>query len=459
MAFLDQKGHGNDRSAVEAKSDAAVNIICAYNVNLDAVCNLRAEELSSLLPPDLLSDDIELKGTIASMEDLLSSLLYCMREGSGAEILLDSPQLARRIEASISWSSRLGGNAAIMANLLADLGAMPLLNDSAIGSRLAEMLHPGVRLPLEGALAGRENMGRFGRECDQEPVHFVFQFKRGEVMLFGRERFIVPQDNRFIASYDPINTRLQSSWNFDRYCLENISDFQGALITGFHLLPLPGYREVLREKMDQLISWKKRNADLFIHLELGSFQSPEILSFLLDLIPRFPIDSLGMNEDELAGAAEILGLSSAINPPGSWQERIFAARCLQDKTGIFRVAVHTRDYIFSIIKEGIISAQDELSALNSGVDAAASLAAFGSPRAGPPPQFNEKGLEAAADLCRLGAASPGRGAMLCLGGRIVSLAPARQVSHPQITVGLGDTATASIFLREVEAIKRNAGEL
>ncbi len=458
MAFLNRKGHGNDRSAEEGESAAAVNIICAYNVNLDAVCNVRAEDLSSLLPPELLSEDIRRKGSIARMEDLLSSLLYCMREGSGAEILLDSPELARQIEESISWSSRLGGNAAIMANLLADLGARPLLNDPAIGPRLADMLHPGVQLPLEGALAGRENVAQTRRGCGQEPVHFVFQFKRGEEILFGRERFIVPQDNRFIASYDPINTRLQSSRNFDRYCLENISDFRGALITGFHLLPLPGYREVLREKMDQLISWKEGNADLFIHLELGSFQSPEILSFLLDLIPRLPIDSLGMNEDELAGAAEILGQSSVMNPPGSWQERIFAARRLQDKTGIFRVAVHTRDYILSIIKEGIISAQDEISALNSGVDAAASLAAFGWPKAGPPSQFNEKGLEAAADLCRLGAASLGRGAMLCSGGRIVSLAPARQVSHPQITVGLGDTATASIFLREVEAIKRNADE-
>ena len=270
-----------------------------------------------------------------------------------------------------------------MANVLADLGARPILNAPALGPRLAGLLSPDVRVPLSGSLAKPGRVAQAKKDDRPEPVHFVFQFRKGEEILSGRDRFVVPQDNRFIASYDPINTRLQSSWNFDRYCLENISDFQGALITGFHLLPLPGYREVLREKMDQLISWKKRNADLFIHLELGSFQSPEILSFLLDLIPRLPIDSLGMNEDELAGAAEILGLSSAINPPGSWQERIFAARCLQDKTGIFRVAVHTRDYIFSIIKEGIISAQDELSALNSGVDAAASLAAFGSPRAGP----------------------------------------------------------------------------
>jgi len=98
-------------------------------------------------------------------------------------------------------------------------------------------------------------------------------------------------------------------------------------------------------------------------------------------------------------------------------------------------------------------------ALQSGVDAAASLAACGSIRAAPPEEYNEKGIAAARELRRLGAAGQGTGATLQLGGRIVSLVPARQVSQPMITVGLGDTATASIFFCELEAIRKNAGPI
>ena len=381
MAFLDQKGHGNDRSAVEAKSDAAVNIICAYNVNLDAVCNAKSIQLQPLLPSEISSEKIGLKSSISKMEDLVSSLLYCMREGSGAEILIDSPALASRIEKAFAWQMRLGGNAGIMANVLADLGARPVLNAPAMGPRLAALLRPEVRLPFSGSLAEPARVASSKKDDHTEPVHYVFQFKRGEEIQYGRDRFIVPQDNRFIASYDPINTALASSRDFDSYCLEHISAFSGAMISGFHLLPLQNYEEILPEKINQLRSWKKRNPNLFIHLELGSFQSPQIMSHLMHLVSEVPIDSLGMNEEELDAAAGLLRLSIKANTPASWQEKVLALERLQNETGINRVSVHTREYIISAMRDGLLPAQDETSALQSGVDAAASLAARRSMRA------------------------------------------------------------------------------
>ena len=433
-----------------------MNVICAYAVNLDAVCNVKSSQLQPLLPSEISSENIGLKSSISKMDDLFSSLLYCMREGSGAEILIETPALASLIEKAFAWNMRLGGNAGIMANVLADLGARPILNAPAMGPGLAALLRPEVRLPFSGSLVKPGRVASSKKDDHPEPVHYVFQFKRGEVIQYGRERFIVPQDNRFIASYDPVNTALASSPDFDSYCLKHISVFSGAMISGFHLLPMQDYGKILQEKINQLRSWKKRNPNLFIHLELGSFQSPQIMSHLMHLVSEVPIDSLGMNEDELDAAAGLFNLSIKANLPASWQERVLAAELLQDKTGIFRVSVHTRDYILSVIRDGHFPAQDEILALQSGVDSAASLAACGSMRAAPSEEFNEKGLAAAADLRRLGAVGFGRGAILQSGGRILSLVPARQVSQPMITVGLGDTATASIFFCELEAIRRNA---
>jgi ADP-dependent phosphofructokinase/glucokinase len=316
------------------------------------------------------------------------------------------------------------------------------------------MLHAGVDVPLLGK-ATEPRMAAAKMQLGQEMVHFVFQFQKGLEVGSGRGKIIAHEDNRFIASYDPVNTALQSSMDFDSYCLEMIRHYDGALLSGFHLVALKKCRSIFPEKIDQIRSWKERNQDLFVHIETGSFQSPAIFSYLLDLIPKIPADSLGMNEDELAMAWGSLSGSSSQKQPASWHESIQAALSLQERLGISRVAVHTRDYILSVMKEGVISAREEIFALEKGVEAAASLAAGGFPMAEPPKELNEMGRQAVDGFCSMGAAAIGRGASLLSGGRVLSLTPSLQVKRPIITVGLGDTATASIFFYEIEAIKRS----
>lgn len=429
-----------------------MNVICAYSVNIDALHNITKDELIQLMPSGFALDEIGLHSSIAGLDDLLDCMLFCIQQGMGAEVLIDSREAAREIEEAFSWQMRLGGNAGIMANVLADLGARPLLNAPALGSRLAAMLHAGVEVPLFGAPAD-PRVAAAETKAGQEMVHFVFQFPKGLEVGSGHNRIISPEDNRFIASYDPVNTTLQSSMDFDSYSLQNILDYDGALISGFHLVPLDKCRDVFSKKMDHLRSWKKRNPDLFIHIETGSFPSPLTLSHLLDLIPEIPADSLGMNEDELKTASGYLRESAYQEQQDSWQKRIQAALSLHERLGISRVAVHTREYIFSIMRDGILSAGEEISALEKGVDAAASLAA-GMKMEELPWKMNENGLCAVEDLLGQGAVETGRGASLFSEGKVLSLTPSRQVKRPVITVGLGDTATASILFYEIEAIKK-----
>ena len=195
-----------------------MNIICAYAVNIDAVYNVQGEEISGLIPAKGIKS--ELKGSISSREDLISSLLFCMQQGSGAEILIESREAARQIEKSFSWQLRLGGNAGIMANVLAALGARIVLNAPALGPRLAGMVHPQVKVPVSGIL--KEPKLASG---EQEMMHFIFQFKEGDEVHAPGNMITALRDNRFIATFDPVNTRLYSSPNFDAYCLENIWRF------------------------------------------------------------------------------------------------------------------------------------------------------------------------------------------------------------------------------------------
>jgi len=428
------------RAKTGLAGDTAMKIICAYPVNIDAVNNVRGEEISQFTQsgpaPKIKS---ELEGPIGSRNDLISTLLFCMQQGSGAELLIESQAVSRQIEASFPWQFRLGGNAGIMANVLASMGARPILNAPALGPRLAGMLHPEVSIPVSGILK-EPHLAAGELELDKEAMHFVFQFKKGDAVSAPDNRIIAAGDNRFIATYDPVNTSLKTNADFDAYCLANAGDFDGALLSGFHLATSEHYQEIFPQKIAQIKSWKENNSKMFIHAEMGSFQNPEIMPYLL---PRLPVESLGLNEDELAVAEGSFS---------NWSDCMQAVKRLRKRLGLFRVAVHTRDYILSVILEEKITAREELSALQSGVDAAAALAATGSVNGEPPQDVNSTGLEARMEFCHNGATKAGRGAFLDSGDEIICMTPSLLAKKPLITVGLGDTATAAIFFQELRAI-------
>ncbi len=443
-----------------------MKIICAYPVNLDALYDLGEERISRFIQSaDPSGIKSEMKGSIRSREDLISSLLYCIQQGSGAEILVESQQLAEEIEASFPWSFRLGGNAGIMANLLAELGARPILNAPALEPRLAALLHPGVGIPVSGRLM-EPSLAAERPDLSSEVLHFVFQFKESDRIPSPQGPISAAKDNRFIATYDPVNTRMVSNQDFDAYCQDHIQEIDGAILSGFHLAPRDRYREIFPPRIEQIRSWKEANPNIYIHVEMGSFQSPGIARHFLRLLEK--ADSLGLNEDELEtataeysaiGSSTVLStvLSTARPKMSQWQERMQKAAGLREHLGIFRVSVHTRDYILSIMEEGKITAKEELLSLQKGADAAAALAATGSAKGMPPNEVNPRGLEAQREFCRLGAeaAGVGRGAFHKRDGLVVSLMPSLLAREPRITVGLGDTATAATFVQELQALKKS----
>jgi len=127
------------------------------------------------------------------------------------------------------------------------------------------------------------------------------------------------------------------------------------------------------------------------------------------------------------------------------------------RLGLSRVAVHTRDYIISVMK-GLIPPEREVEALTRGADAAAALAATGSITGLSPTEVNPEGLDARDEFLRNGAVSHGRGAYTSLGGEAVCLVPSLLARHPKFTVGLGDTTTAAIFYEEMLARRMPPGE-
>jgi ADP-dependent phosphofructokinase/glucokinase len=407
-----------------------MRIICAYNVNLDALHNISGKEASGLMN-GLCDVQVRLPEKISSNDDFLVALLFCMKTGSGVELLIDSPEVANSIKGLFSWEDRLGGNAGNMANALAALGAEPVLNVPALTQRLASLLSPEIRIPKDGGLAKPSDAVR----DEKGPVHFVLQFGKGEVVRVAGQRVVSPRENRLIATYDELNGGIYTDPQFDSYCRDHLDAIDGGLVGGFHLVPLKNYRELLDRRIDQIESWRRGKQGLFIHAEMGNFQRPEIMMYLMK---RLHVDSIGMNEDELS---TLRGFE-----PG-WKGVLDAARGLRSMLGIARVCIHTRDYILSILG-GLIDPEREIEALSFGADVAATLVTTGMimrPLSG---MVNPAGAAAMNEFCHSGARRSGRGAILASGDEAICMVPSQLVSRPRITVGLGDVMTASTFYIE-----------
>lgn len=72
----------------------------------------------------------------------------------------------------------------------------------------------------------------------------------------------------------------------------------------------------LPPRIEQIRSWKEANPNIYIHVEMGSFQSQKIARHFLRLLEK--ADSLGLNEDELetaAGECSYPDLSHHLHPP------------------------------------------------------------------------------------------------------------------------------------------------
>ncbi len=410
-----------------------MRIICGYNVNIDAVHNISGDEISRLIADFSLKPKAKLPEKIEGLEDLVSGILFCMKRGSGAELLIDDPGVAGLIEKTFAWQNRLGGNAGNMANVLAQIGSEPVLSVPSLTSRQASFLHPGVKVAKNDTLQPALLAAKEGEDL----THFVFQFSAGEKVATAGETVVSPHDNRFIASFDSLNRRLYTDPDFDGYCKRHLDEMDGALIAGFHLVNFPCLEESVKERLEQIRSWKRRRPKLYIHAEMGSIQRQEMMRCLLESLA---VDSIGMNEDELAVLGGI--------EPGS-RGILDASLRLRSHLGISRICVHTREYVVSAVR-GPIKPEEEIAAIEQGVGMAATLAATGSIFGERPSlNVNPAGAFAVNDFCMKGAKPSGSGAYQCLGDEFLCLVPSLNVENPKTTVGLGDSMTAATFFYEL----------
>lgn len=466
-----------------------MNILCAYNANIDSIYHIGGSELSQMLE-ELEAEDpafadefnkkiISPPGSISSKFDFLAGLIACMREGTGAEWLISDSSVLDWIKETFIDGSfmRMGGNMGIMSNVLSELGASKVVPNVASLSKLqlSFFSNKSIYHPFEGRLYKSSELEKILPKHDSnnkpELIHFVFDFRKGDVVSISGQEFTVPRENRFIATYDPLNFELHMDAEFRKYSMNHVSEMDGAIISGYHMLQenkndlsqnnsanaSPGYKEKLDTSLKQLQSWKDIRRDLHIHVEFGHFSSNDIALYAFSKLSPI-VDRIGMNEDELSMLASLNG----IDPKPILEMDSFAiadaAISLCNDSGLCRMIVHTREFVVSVSCMKNDDPEVIIEAMNFGAGCAAAFACSGklADRDAllgiasdiPESEFGKK------ECSRLSQHIEDKWKCSTVCGihdsYQVTIVPTRICDDPISTVGLGDTISAAIFLRELE---------
>jgi len=297
-------------------------VIVGFNVNIDKIIEIFPEKLANLISAEsdfVFNEETIPPKIIESPKDLLIRLILSIQNGKADEILITSKKTNDWIEKNFVISKvKLGGQAGIIANLLRKINLnQVLLSLPAYNSVLSELLDSRILTVVE------KNDGFSVQEIKNLDLvegnnisHYIFEFKAGEYII-GKHRLLCKRANRFIVSFDNVNSLLKFNKGILEGCSHFIQDYSLAILSGFHLVNTDlntshSYRDVILPIVKMISKWKENNPNLFIHLETASTQDIKLREVIIELI--FPlVDSVGINEQELLSFVEVLNSDVAIS--------------------------------------------------------------------------------------------------------------------------------------------------
>ncbi|MFQ6012810.1 MAG: ADP-dependent glucokinase/phosphofructokinase [Thermoplasmata archaeon] len=418
--------------------------LLAYNSVIDRVRVLDEAWLARLeapkeVPP-LFAKEVE------DLDNLAEGLSHSISHGLALEALC-SERVIRFLEGTGGFEVHLGGQVATVARLLSDFDAARILvHPDRFNWELASLYQgSGAQVPL-GIASGVEYAPaeEFYWECAPE-VHYILEYPEG--LAFGDGP--APRANRFIAAP---KTRIQFHREWERALPEAGRRADLFFLAGLNHMG-PDYEASFRRVREHIRAAKGANPKLAVHLEMTSTPDLRKREAILDEIVPL-LDSLSVNEAELADLAFLLGLpdwQAVRRDPARQLEALHLLRAL----GVPRVNMHTLGYYVALSPHPVERVRHALlfaalvgagrALLGRSPGPAAIPQALAVPLAG-------RGFAAVVALAEgMGLAGRARSAFLRDGWRRdenLVIVPTRMVQRPRYTVGLGDTISGAAVFAE-----------
>lgn len=296
--------HDYLRHAITTKLNCRV--FAGFNANVDVVIKLNAEMIAGIMKqePQIL-DNPPAEPTevwpVTTNTEFMALLKECIKVGKSHYGVMDSKLGDWFSQVFLQRSEAMGGQAGIIANQMAALGATssvysPVLSSKQAASFDSRVLYPEVNSGITW-IPVRESVN------DQwTKLNYIFEYAKGITFKFGDEEITSPRANRVI-----LGTRNpKAAMGFDPEIASHLPELgqtiDVAFMAGYHHGRIEGRAETLDEYIklssDDLLRLKSKNPELKLHLEYVPMPDADDEKKLLkSLAPLFT--SFGINENEI----------------------------------------------------------------------------------------------------------------------------------------------------------------
>ncbi|ASJ07492.1 ADP-specific phosphofructokinase [Thermococcus pacificus] len=446
-----------------------LSIYTAYNTNVDAIVYLNGEMVQRLID-EFGADAVkkrmdEYPREINEPLDFVARLVHALKTGKPMAVPLVNEELHTWFDSHFEYDvERMGGQAGIIANLLANLDFNRVLVYTPHLAKKQAMMFvdkPNLLYPVveKGKLVLKHPHEAY-RENDPIKVNRIFEFRAGTTFKLGNETVTVPFSGRFIVSARFESIRIYTEPELKPFLPEIGEMSDGAILSGYQGIKLrysdgKDANHYLREaKKDILLL--KREKDVKVHLEFASIQNRELRKKVIyNLFPL--VDSVGMDEAEIAHVLNALGYSKLADRIFTYnriEDTVLGGKILLDEMNLEVLQIHTIYYIMYITHADNPLSEDELrSSLELATTLAAARASLGEIRSpedfkvGLNVPYNERG-----EYVKLRFEEAKR--RLRTREYKVVIIPTRLVKNPVSTVGLGDTISAGAFTSYLALLKK-----
>jgi ADP-dependent phosphofructokinase/glucokinase len=435
-----------------------LSIYTAYNTNVDAIVYLNGDIVQRLIDEfgagAVRRRIDEYPREIDEPLDFVARLVHALKTGKPMAVPLVNEELHRWFDDHFDYDvERMGGQAGIIANLLASLDfKRVIVYTPHLARRQAELFvsRPNLLYPVveDGKLTFKHPREAY-RENDPIKVNRIFEFRAGTRFKLGNETITVPFSGRFIVSARFESIRIYTEEALKPFLPEIGEGVDGAILSGYQGIKLrysdgKDANHYLRKAKEDVMLLKRRK-DVKVHLEFASIQNRDLRKKVIyNLFPL--VDSVGMDESEIAYVLNALGyprLSERIFTYNRIEDSVLGGKIILDEMNLEILQIHTIYYLMYITsKDNPLSEEELRKSLEVGTTLAAARASLGeirSPedyRVGLNVPFNERG-----EYVKLRFEEAKRRTREYK----VVIIPTRLVKKPVSTVGLGDTISAGAF--------------
>ncbi|MBI4406392.1 hypothetical protein HY571_00585 [Candidatus Micrarchaeota archaeon] len=470
MASLTSAWYSNWQRQLAAASTTSLRntkVLCAFNALVDKTVRYDAR-LFHFLCRELEQESraVHKKSSakltrIDSPLLLLAALIQAFKTGKAIHLPTN--------QALVNWlenfphAASIGGQAGIISNQLALIGAKPVLYTNQLSPQLAHIFSPRVKIPAGNGALSFHSIRDAADKKQKTRVNFVIEFSKGDALQFAGKIYVAPRSNRVILYSSSVPPLFDS--RLTHHLPELGENIDAGIFSGYHALQ-PVYEdgttfEYYLSLEELYLEMLKSHRNVPLHVEYVSTPNKEVDAVIYQHVAKH-VDSFGLNEVEIVELAEKLKLKRFATNIVKNENAVSlhaAAEKIMEKLDLKRMHVHNLGYHLVLLKKRVdIQAQKkQVRALLFGSLVATSRALKGKEITRGEIQtaldtgVNEKVLNQMARLCShfdlsrtraehailTGVFDAGNHYLLCVPGQVVL---------PRQTKGLGDVLSSCSFL-------------